>query len=214
MLLLLTATALADLAPPDRHSVNYTLTIDNLNEYPDHVLLIYPTSNNGFAYVVEADKELSGLMMRAGRRGEGTSLYAMTRADFAEHAPTPSVYDHGDDGAMVSVVPRPPSSTLKAVLNIQPPDLVAIGNPQIGLVRTVHITTLNDAAFELSLVSEEAIMALWEQMPVSGSAPWVVPPTKTRCATAAGGGGLLAITLTLLAVFRRRPDYPMSSPSQ
>ena len=44
MLPLLTLTAAADVAPPDMRSIDYTLTIDNLADYPDHVLLIYPTS--------------------------------------------------------------------------------------------------------------------------------------------------------------------------
>lgn len=206
MLLLLSLPAHADLAPPDTRALSYTLTIDNLAEYPDHVLLIYPTSNNGFAYVVEPDKGLSRLMMREGWRGEGTSLYAVPRADFESANPEPSVYDHGDGGAMVTVVPLPAASALRAELDIRPPDLVPSHDPQIGLERTVHIATLSESTFALELVSERAIYR------EDASAPAVVEPSQTRCGTVAGAGGLIALSLALLGITRRR--YPTSSSSQ
>ncbi len=205
MLLLLSLSARADLAPPNTRTLSYTLTIDNLAEYPDHVLLIYPTSNNGFAYVVEPDKGLSGLMMREGRRGEGTSLYAVPRADFESANPEPSVYDHGDGGAMVTVAPLT-ASALRAELDIRPPELVLSHDPQIGLERIVHIATLDESTFELSLVSEQSIYR------EDASAPAVVEPSQTRCGTAAGAGGLIALSLALLGITRRR--YPTSSSSQ
>ena len=102
MLPLLTLTAAADVAPPDMRSIDYTLTIDNLADYPDHVLLIYPTSNNGFAYVFEPDKAMVGLMVNNSRSGT-TALYAMTRADFDARNPDPSTYNHGDNGELVTV---------------------------------------------------------------------------------------------------------------
>ncbi|MFT5681521.1 MAG: hypothetical protein ACI8RZ_002427 [Myxococcota bacterium] len=218
MLLLLSLTAHADLAPPNMRGLRYTLTIDNLAEYPEHVLLIYPTSNNGYAYVVEPDKGLTGLMHSEGSRHGPTALYAMTRADFEARYPEPFVYDHGDDGAMVMVVPLPQPNDLRAELNIAPPDLVPTHDPRIGLVRTVHIATLDESYFELALVSEEPIYA--DQEPVSAEQepistepiPGVVPPKQTRCGTVAGAGGLIALSMALLGITRRR--YPTSSSSQ
>lgn len=206
MLLLLSLTAHADLAPPNTRALQYTFTIDNLDEYPDHVLLLYPTSNNGFAYVVEPDKGLTGVMMREGWRGESTSLYAVPRADFEANNPEPAVHDHGDGGAMVMVVRPPGSAALRAELDIRPPELVPSHDPQIGLERIVHIATLSESTFALELVSERAIYR------EDASAPAVVEPSQTRCGAIAGSGGLLALAAVLLGITRRR--YPTSSSSQ
>ena len=211
MLILLSLSAAANMAPPEVRALDYTFVIDNLADYPDHVLLIYPTTNNGFAYVVEAGKGLTGLMIRADWRSEGTALYAMTRADFEAHAPEPSVYGHGDEGVMVTVVPQPPSSALRAERDIQPPERIWESDPERGLIRIVHIETLDETTFTLGLISEETVYAdgNTESAIAPDLIPGIVPPKQTRCGTVAGAGGLVAITLALLGLSRRRD--PVSS---
>src|SRR4051812_36834963 len=83
-----------DMAPPGVKSVDYKLVISNLAEYPGYVLIVYPTSNNGYGYVFEEGKGLTNVMM-SDRKGSPSRLFAMTRADFAKHAPNPNRYPHG-----------------------------------------------------------------------------------------------------------------------
>ena len=134
--------------------VKYTLTIENLSEFQDHVFIAYPTSNSGFGYVLEEGKPITNLMMSEGWKGPGTSLYAMTRKAFDEHDPNPSAYPHGDNDVVVKVVPAPPGPprALKAEADISPPGLVPDDSPVAGIERVFRITKLDSGGFELTLL--------------------------------------------------------------
>jgi hypothetical protein len=146
--------AAADAAPPNMRGVDYEFKLVNQDAFPTYVFLIYPTSNNGYAYVVEKDKGLANLMMRVGSKTGPTALYALKKAEFDTWQPAPHRYNHGDNDAMVSVVPQPPASALKASKTIEPPGLVRDSSPIQAIRRSFQIVKLTDTTFELALVEE------------------------------------------------------------
>ena len=146
--------ASADAAPPEMRQVEYQFSIANQDAYPEYVFIVFPTSNNGYAYVVEKGKGLTNLMMRAGSKTGPTGLYAMKKADFAEWQPEPHRYAHGDKDAVVSVVPQPPERALKASKTIEPPGLLPKSSPVRAIQRRFQIVKLTDTAFELALAQE------------------------------------------------------------
>lgn len=206
MLFFLSLSASANLAPPERRPLIYTLSIDNLADHPDHVLLVYPSHTPDRAYVFEHKTELGDVMMREGSEG-GSALYAMPRADFEAHAPNPETLRFGDD-VWLTAVPPPPPTALRAALDIRPLEWVWEHQPERELVRTVHIDVLSSEAFVLRMVSEETLRSeagraetLEERMLPPSSTPL---PKQTRCGTVVGAGGLLALALAIIGLARRR----------
>lgn len=138
--------------------VNYVLKIDNLEEFPDHAFIVYPTSNFGYGYVVETSPvNLIRLMMRESSRRRPSRLYAMSKAALAKHDPDAPRYPHADDRTPVMVVDEPPKSALRADAAIEPPALVPEDSKIVRIERTFHISRLDRRAFELELVKEETI---------------------------------------------------------
>ena len=147
--------AVGDAVPMGRRGVGYQLTILNRGEFPDHVLLVYPTSNQGFAYVLEDGKPITSVLRPKDWKGEASRIYAMSRAAFDKWAgAAPHRYPHGDNGEVVMVVPSPPSGALVASANIAPPGLVMEQSPIQAIERTFRIMALDDRKFELVLVEE------------------------------------------------------------
>ena len=153
---LVPARARADAAPQGVRGLEYKWTIANRDKFPNHALLIYPTSNHGFSYLVEEGKGLTNLMRRSSYKGPATRLYAMKKADFEKFSKGAHRYDHGDKGEQVMVLPPPPSppEALKADAAIEPPPLVAEESSVLAVERTFRIKTLSDAKFELELTEE------------------------------------------------------------
>ena len=160
LLTLLFAThARADALPPRMRGVGYVLKIDNLDEFPEHAFILYPTSNSGFGYVVETSPvNVIGVMRRDNWKGPPTRLFAMTKTELAAHDPDAPRHPHADDyKTPVMVVDEPPESALRAEAAIEPPDLVPEDSEIVRIERTFHIARLDDRAFELELVKEETI---------------------------------------------------------
>ena len=206
VLLLLSLSATANIAPPQRRPLIYSLTIDNLADYPDHVLLVYPTLSPDRAFVFEHKTELGQVMTRESPEG-GSALYAMSRADFEAHAASPESLNYGD-GVWLTAVPPPPATALKAELDIRPMEWVWEFQTERELVRTVHIDVLSTEAFVLQLVSEELLHDETGSQDHFGPVPVVplesVPPKQTRCGTVASAGGLMALAMALIGLLWRR----------
>jgi len=201
LLCALAGLAQADAAPPGQRSLDYKFTISNLKEYQDYVFLIYPTSNSGFAYVVEPGVGLSNLMMDGGK-GEATALYAVPRKDFEASDPNPERYDHGDHGEMV-IVTVLPGGALKASSSIAPPERVPDADPLVSLERVVRIVKITDSAFVLEPTDE--ILGYRDgstvhRKPGQGTAAIPVTTRKGGCASCGvGGTGAAAPTWPALA---------------
>lgn len=142
----------ADVVPPGRKGVAHDLVVDNLGAFPDHVFIVYPTSNHGYGYVLEAGKPINGLLVRDDWKGPGSRLYAMAKKAFDAHYGVPNSHPHGDNREMVQVVPRPPKSALVADAALDPPGLVERASPLVRVDRTFRITVLEDDRFEVDLV--------------------------------------------------------------
>ena len=161
LLLTLASPARADIPPTGVKGFAYQFTIANLADFPDYVFIVYPTSNSGYGYVYEAGKGYSNLMMRESWKGPGTSLYAMKRSDFANHAPSPSHYPHGDKNVEVTVVrapPKPPRALMSSIL-IAPPPLVPLSSTITSIERVFRIRALDATHFDLVIAEETAVHA-------------------------------------------------------
>ena len=206
MLLLLSLSASANLAPPERRPLVYSLTIDNLADYPDHVLLVYPTQDPDRAYVFEHLAQLGQVLTREGPEG-GSALYAMPRADFDAHAPSPESRNYGD-GVSLTAVPPPPATAQRAALDIRPMEWVWWNQSERELVRTIHIDALSAEGFVLSMVSEEIRHDATGDVNPFGvvTLPAVdsLPPKQTRCGTVIGASGMLTLSLAIIGLIRRR----------
>ena len=186
----------ADAPPPDRRSPHNPLKGAKPSGPPPHVFLIYPTTNSGFAYVLEEGKGLTELMMRESWKGPATRLYAMKRTDFAAHAPKPNKYPHGDDDAIVAVVDAPPAPprALKADAEIEYPEGVPLDSPVVRVEKVFRISALTSDRFELTLVRETETTKDGRSRPRPRAAPSAAPsaaappPTKTPAASPSAAG--------------------------
>ena len=151
--------ARADVAPPGIKGVRYSLTIANRAQYPNHVFIVYPTTNNLYGYVLEEGKPISNLMMRRSWKGGASALYAMQKSVFEKYAAGSHHYPHGDNGELVNVVPRPPAppDALPAKAEIAGPQGVPEASPIEAIERVYRIKTLTDAVFELVLDEEVTV---------------------------------------------------------
>lgn len=220
--LLLVVEARADVLPPGLRGVEYVLKIDNLDAYPEHAFIVYPTTNSGFGYVVETSPvNVIRLMRRKDWKGPASRLYAMTKAELAAHDPDAPRPPHADDRKTpVMVVDEPPKSALRADAAIEPPDLVPHDSDVIRIERTFHIAKLDPNAFELELVEEKTVDGAGQEEvtrpaekevaaeadppEAAAPAPASTPESKS-CRIGSGseaGGGLWL--LALLALLRRR----------
>lgn len=148
----------ADAIPEDYRSLQYDLRIENLAEYGDYAFILYPTSNNGFGYVVEdANVPLTHVMMN-GRHGLTTRLCVMTREELRRHDPTAPRYPHGDDDQLVMVVQQPPPSAPVAEADISPPPMVFDSDPRLRVSRTFRIAHVTPRELDLRLVEEVTLM--------------------------------------------------------
>lgn len=154
--LTLGSSASADVAPPNKRGVKYTLTIENLDQHSGHVFIAFPTSNLGYGYVLEKGVGITNVLTRKSWKGENSALHAMTRKDFDAYEPNPARHPHGDKNEEVSVVRQPPGppQSLAAAVTIEPPDLVPNHSPVVAIERVFRIVTLDDKVFELQLVKE------------------------------------------------------------
>lgn len=168
----------ADVPPPGVRGVEYELTIENLQAYPDRVFFVYPTTNAGYAYRLERGKGLTSLMVN-GRHGATTELFAVGRAAFAKAVPKPETYPHGDKEAMVQVFAPPPNAP-KANLPIAPPAPVPESSPIRKVERVLRVTKVTDDTLELALVRQEAIMKDGSRAPL----PEAPSPTPSASVTA------------------------------
>ena len=152
-------SARADVPPPGVKSVEYTLTIANRAQFPDWVFIVYPTSNNGYGYVLEEGKPISNVMMGSQRRTGPSRLHAMKRADFDKFAAKAPRHPHGDHDEMVMVVnpPPPPPGSLQAAAAIEPPEGIPMSSTIVGVERVYRIKRLDAAKFELALAEETTI---------------------------------------------------------
>ena len=166
LLTLLHVAATADVMPPNWKTVAYDVEISNLDEHPDHVFLIYPTSNHGFAYVFDPDVGMTGLMLREGQRGSGTSLYAYPRAAFEAKNPAPSRHPHGDNDELLTVVTLP-YGALQAEATFSRPDLYPASSDVDRIERSYRIASLDDGAFVLELTAAHAITVDGERQPLA-----------------------------------------------
>jgi hypothetical protein len=95
--LLAPAAALADLPPPDGEKfVDYGFRLQNLNAFPEYVLLAYPWSLSDGAPTTEHTPVEDTKIVYVGSRSETPQLYAMKKGEYeawrAEFQPT-----HDDD---------------------------------------------------------------------------------------------------------------------
>lgn len=150
---LLSAPSAADIVPPGMRGVKYSFNISNLKDYPDHVFIVYPTTNHGCGYVYQENKGVTRLLMRKSWKSTGSRLHAMKRAEFARRNPNPKTYDHGDNGdalVLVTTPPGPPHSLPSSIL-IEPPPMVPQKSPVAAVHKIFHIKRLTDKEFELEL---------------------------------------------------------------
>ena len=149
-------TAQADVAPPDKRGVDYTLKITNIKDFPNHVFIAYPTTNHGFGYVIEEGKPITRVLVRKSWKGEASALHAMTREAFDKANPNPPRHPHGDNRDKVLVVKAPPGppASLRAAKTIGPPPLVPTRSRVVGVTKVFRIERLTDSIFELKLVRE------------------------------------------------------------
>lgn len=76
-------TAHADLPPPDgTRFTGYGLRVDDLEKFPEFVVLAYPASDSNGAPMREYQEAAPGAVLRVGRRGGKPDLYAMRKADY------------------------------------------------------------------------------------------------------------------------------------
>lgn len=221
---LLAARAHADAIPDGKRGVGYTMTVENLGDYPDRVFFVYPTSNGLVAYRLEPGKGLTNLMAPAGSRGDPAHLHAMKRADYDKLDPRPKALPHGDDGAVVELF-TPPRNALRASVSLSGPGLVEASSPVRSVDRVYRITRLTDDAFEIEVKKNEAILKDGSRRPepytppppprtVADTTPKapVEPAKKSRCAHGeappGGASGLGAIAALLAALLVRRGRRP------
>lgn len=169
----------ADVPPPGVRGVEYELTIENLQAYPDRVFFVYPTTNAGYAYRLERGKGLTSLMVN-GNHGATTELFVVGRAAFEKAVPKPETYPHGDKEAMVQVFAPPPNAP-KANLPIAPPEPVPESSPMRKVERVLRIAKATDDTLELALVRQEAIMKDGTRAPL----PLAPPPASASVAVSA-----------------------------
>lgn len=176
------SVASADVVPDGVRGVRYTLTVENLADYPDHAFILYPTTNAGYGYVLEPNVGLRRVMMGERRFGP-TRLHAMTRAELRRHDPSAPRHPHGDNGERVLVVDAPPGPprSLEAAAAIHPPDLVPIDSTLDAVERVFRISRLDAQVFELTLVRETWIHRDGRREDrTSGAPPEATPePTPT-----------------------------------
>lgn len=177
VVLLAGARAGADAVPPGQRGVEYTLTIENLADYPDHAFFVYPTTNNGYAYRLSPGKSLNGLLARAGWAGPGSSLHAIPRAELQRRIPQPKELPHGDRGEMVQIFP-PPRGALVASADITPPELVPTDSPLRRIERVYRIARLTADTFELALVENTGVKKDGSRAPVPLSAASATPSAE------------------------------------
>lgn len=150
------APARADALPEGVKVLDYKFTIENRKAFEDWVLIVYPTSNNGYGYVLEEGKPIYNVMMRKGWKGPGSALYAMKKADFKVWAADATHYPHGDNDEQVTIVSPPPGPPRahRATADISPPAHVPQSNPVDGIERTFRIRSISDKGFDLQLVKQ------------------------------------------------------------
>lgn len=228
---LLSARAEADVIPNGKRAVGYTMTVENLGDYPDRIFFVYPTSNGLVAYRLEPGKGLTNLMAPSGSRGDPAHLHAMKRADYDKLDPKPVARPHGDDGAVVELF-TPPSKALRASVSLSGPGLVEASSPVKSIDRVYRITRLTDDALEIEVKKNEAVLEDGSRRPepytppppprtVADTTPKapVEPAKKSRCAHGeappGGAGGLGALAAVLAALLarrgRRREGLPVHS---
>jgi hypothetical protein len=174
--ILLVSAAHADVPPIGMRTPDYELTIENLASYPNHVFFVYPTTNSGYAYRLESGKGLTSLMMRE-LHGETTELFVTTRAAFDKSAKAHS-YPHGDKGAVVQVF-KPISGALKSNVAIAPPAFQPDTSNVSKIERVLRISRLDNDAFELSIVRNDAVLSNGSRMAVALDAPVTATPAAS-----------------------------------
>ncbi len=150
----LSTAASADALPPNVRVIEYTFTVDNIDEFPDHVFVISPTTNSGFGYVYDPEVGPPRALIAEGRRGEPSRLLAFPRASFEAANPEPVMHPHGINDAMVQVVPNTRGVSLRAEQPLTLHRQVRPSDPALSVERVFHIESLTDSEFVLSIVRE------------------------------------------------------------
>ncbi|MCA9591815.1 MAG: MYXO-CTERM sorting domain-containing protein [Myxococcales bacterium] len=79
----LSTAAHADLPPPDGEKfVSFSFQVQNVEAFPDTVLLAYPYSASNGAPTVEVAEVKANAPLTIGRRSANTELYTMKRTDY------------------------------------------------------------------------------------------------------------------------------------
>lgn len=191
-------SARADIAPDDgTRFAEYGFRVDNLEAFPEFVVLAYPWSLSNGAPTYEHTEVKPGEVVSVGRRSDDPKLYAMRRADYA--AWTASNPADGDFYAPQREALFASDKLMKCGATVSPMHYVP-GDYQGGVLDVFAAQSIDAGGCKIVAVPEKSLRPAAKETPVT---PPSQPPAA-GCRVGEDGRGLAMLSLGLLGLRRRR----------
>lgn len=190
--------ARADIAPDDgTRFAEYGFRVDNLEAFPEYVVLAYPWSMSNGAPTYEHTEVEPGEVVSVGRRSDDPKLHAMRRADYA--AWTASHPADADDYAPQRQALFESGKLMNCGVTVAPLHYVP-SDYQGGVLDVFAALSIDAGGCKIVAVPEKSLRPSATQVSVT-------PPPQPQaagCRMGEGVSGLAMLTLGLLGLRRRR----------
>ncbi len=194
-------SARADIAPDDgTRFAEYGFRVDNLEAFPEFVVLAYPWSLSNGAPTYEHTEVKPGEVVSVGRRSDDPELLAMRRADY--EAWTASHPADGGEYALHREALFASDKLMKCGAKVSPLHYVP-GDYQGDVLDVFRAESIDAGGCKIVAVPAKSLRPSATQSPVT---PPPQPPAQ-GCRIAEGVSGLAMLSLGLLGLRRRRARW-------
>lgn len=192
------SSARADIAPDDgTRFADYGFRVENLEAFPEFVVLAYPWSLSNGAPTYEHTVVEPGQVVSVGRRSDDPELLAMRRADY--EAWTASHPADGDEYALHREALFASDKVVKCGAKVSPLHYVP-GDYQGGVLDVFRAESIAASGCKIVAVPTKSLRPSARETPVTPPPQ----PTAQGCRIVDGLPGLAMLSLGLLGLRRRR----------